>query len=171
MQGCCGSRSFFTKEEKVEMLKEYKESLEKEFISRYFFLKIEDRIHVPENLHIDETIRGQFIPGANYPSPESYTQPQTIAQSGTTYIINAPSGKTMYSYGKIEFGNVPLVGKPGKTKAISRMINLPPTETPGKFEFIIYYNGGYRMKKIRFIPDNTIIAAKEFSIDDTVMIQ
>ncbi|MBS3136164.1 DUF5320 domain-containing protein [Candidatus Woesearchaeota archaeon] len=30
MQGCCGSRSFFTKEEKVEMLKEYKESLEKE---------------------------------------------------------------------------------------------------------------------------------------------
>ena len=30
MQGCCGSRSFFTKEEKLEMLKEYKESLEKE---------------------------------------------------------------------------------------------------------------------------------------------
>ena len=30
MQGCCGTRSFFTKEEKVEMLKEYKESLEKE---------------------------------------------------------------------------------------------------------------------------------------------
>ena len=29
--GCCsGSRSFFTKEEKVEMLKEYKDSLEKE---------------------------------------------------------------------------------------------------------------------------------------------
>ena len=26
----CGSRSFFTKEEKMEMLKEYKESLEKE---------------------------------------------------------------------------------------------------------------------------------------------
>lgn len=26
----CGSRSFFTKEEKVEMLKNYKESLEKE---------------------------------------------------------------------------------------------------------------------------------------------
>ena len=38
-----------------------KESLEKEFNSKYFFLKIEDRIHVPENLHIDETIRGQFI--------------------------------------------------------------------------------------------------------------
>lgn len=30
MHGCCGERSFFTKEEKVEMLKEYKESLEKE---------------------------------------------------------------------------------------------------------------------------------------------
>ena len=36
MEGCsaescgCGSRSFFTKEEKVEMLKEYKENLEKE---------------------------------------------------------------------------------------------------------------------------------------------
>ena len=30
MQGCCGTRSFFTKEEKAEMLKEYKESLEKE---------------------------------------------------------------------------------------------------------------------------------------------
>ncbi|MBI2559227.1 DUF5320 domain-containing protein [Candidatus Woesearchaeota archaeon] len=28
--GCCSSRSFFTKEEKTEMLKEYKESLEKE---------------------------------------------------------------------------------------------------------------------------------------------
>lgn len=28
--GCCGARSFFTKEEKLEMLKEYKESLEKE---------------------------------------------------------------------------------------------------------------------------------------------
>ena len=30
MHGCCGERSFFTKEEKVEMLKEYKDSLEKE---------------------------------------------------------------------------------------------------------------------------------------------
>jgi len=30
MHGCCGTRSFFTKEEKVEMLREYKESLEKE---------------------------------------------------------------------------------------------------------------------------------------------
>jgi hypothetical protein len=30
MQGCCGERSFFTKEEKIEMLKEYRESLEKE---------------------------------------------------------------------------------------------------------------------------------------------
>ena len=28
--GCGSSRSFFTKEEKVEMLKEYKENLEKE---------------------------------------------------------------------------------------------------------------------------------------------
>lgn len=28
--GCYGARSFFTKEEKVEMLKEYKDSLEKE---------------------------------------------------------------------------------------------------------------------------------------------
>ncbi len=28
--GCCGTRGFYTKEEKVEMLKEYKESLEKE---------------------------------------------------------------------------------------------------------------------------------------------
>ena len=28
--GCSGTRSFFTKEEKIEMLKEYKESLEKE---------------------------------------------------------------------------------------------------------------------------------------------
>jgi len=28
--GCYGQRSFFTKEEKAEMLKEYKESLEKE---------------------------------------------------------------------------------------------------------------------------------------------
>ena len=31
MYGCCSSeRSFLTKEEKVEMLKEYKETLEKE---------------------------------------------------------------------------------------------------------------------------------------------
>ena len=30
MHGCCEERSFFTKEEKVGMLKEYKESLEKE---------------------------------------------------------------------------------------------------------------------------------------------
>ena len=30
MHGCCGQRSYFTKDEKVEMLKEYKESLEKE---------------------------------------------------------------------------------------------------------------------------------------------
>lgn len=30
MQMCCGSRSFFTKDEKLEMLKEHKESLEKE---------------------------------------------------------------------------------------------------------------------------------------------
>lgn len=29
-ESCCGARSFFTKEEKLEMLKEYKESLEKE---------------------------------------------------------------------------------------------------------------------------------------------
>lgn len=29
--GCCGTaRSFFTKEEKIDMLKEYKDSLEKE---------------------------------------------------------------------------------------------------------------------------------------------
>lgn len=28
--GCCGSRNFLTKDEKIEMLKEYKESLEKE---------------------------------------------------------------------------------------------------------------------------------------------
>jgi len=28
--GCCGTRNFFTKEEKVEMLKEHKEGLEKE---------------------------------------------------------------------------------------------------------------------------------------------
>ena len=30
MHGCCGERSFFIKDEKLEMLKEYKESLEKE---------------------------------------------------------------------------------------------------------------------------------------------
>jgi hypothetical protein len=28
--GCCGVREFLTKEEKIELLKEYKESLEKE---------------------------------------------------------------------------------------------------------------------------------------------
>ena len=28
--GCCGVRSFLTKEEKLEMLQEYKQSLEKE---------------------------------------------------------------------------------------------------------------------------------------------
>ena len=28
--GCCESRSFLTKEEKVQMLKDYKDSLEKE---------------------------------------------------------------------------------------------------------------------------------------------
>ena len=30
MHGCCGGRSYFTREERIEMLKEYKESLEKE---------------------------------------------------------------------------------------------------------------------------------------------
>ena len=30
MYTCCGTRSFFTKEEKLEMLNEYKEHLEKE---------------------------------------------------------------------------------------------------------------------------------------------
>ena len=30
MDGCCGTRSFFTKEEKIEMLSDYKQSLEKE---------------------------------------------------------------------------------------------------------------------------------------------
>lgn len=30
MNGCCGERSFLTKEEKIEMLKEYREELEKE---------------------------------------------------------------------------------------------------------------------------------------------
>ncbi len=38
-----------------------KEFLEKEFSSEYFYLKIEDRIHIPNNLQEDETIRGQFI--------------------------------------------------------------------------------------------------------------
>lgn len=33
----------------------------KEFESKYFFLKIIDRVHIPENLTEDETIRGQFI--------------------------------------------------------------------------------------------------------------
>ena len=28
--GCCGARSFYTKDEKLDMLKEYKESLENE---------------------------------------------------------------------------------------------------------------------------------------------
>ncbi len=28
--GCCGERGFFTKQEKIEMLEEYKKSLEKE---------------------------------------------------------------------------------------------------------------------------------------------
>ncbi|MEK6937080.1 MAG: hypothetical protein AABW58_03345 [Nanoarchaeota archaeon] len=30
MNGCCEERSFLTRDEKIEMLKEYKESLEKE---------------------------------------------------------------------------------------------------------------------------------------------
>jgi DNA repair protein SbcD/Mre11 len=38
-----------------------KELLEKEFSSEYFYLKIDDRIHIPDNLHEDQTIRGQFI--------------------------------------------------------------------------------------------------------------
>jgi len=33
----------------------------KEFESKYFFLKIIDAVHIPENLTEDETIRGQFI--------------------------------------------------------------------------------------------------------------
>lgn len=37
------------------------ELLEKEFESKYFFLKIIDDIHLPENLIEDETIRGHFI--------------------------------------------------------------------------------------------------------------
>ena len=38
-----------------------KESFQEEFSNEYFYLKIEDRIHIPDNLHEDETIRGQFI--------------------------------------------------------------------------------------------------------------
>lgn len=38
-----------------------KDLLEKEFNEQYFFLKIDDRVHIPENLKEDETIRGQFI--------------------------------------------------------------------------------------------------------------
>lgn len=30
MNRCCGERSFLTREEKIEMLREYKENLEKE---------------------------------------------------------------------------------------------------------------------------------------------
>ena len=37
------------------------EVLEKEFESKYFFLKIIDGVHLPENLTEDETIRGNFI--------------------------------------------------------------------------------------------------------------
>jgi len=33
----------------------------KEFESKYFFLKIVDEVHIPDNLTEDETIRGQFI--------------------------------------------------------------------------------------------------------------
>jgi len=33
----------------------------KEFESEYFFLKIVDNVHIPDNLKEDETIRGQFI--------------------------------------------------------------------------------------------------------------
>ncbi|MBT4271837.1 DNA repair exonuclease [Candidatus Woesearchaeota archaeon] len=33
----------------------------KEFESEYFFLKIVDKVHIPDNLTEDETIRGQFI--------------------------------------------------------------------------------------------------------------
>jgi len=36
-------------------------SLEREFDQKYFFLKIVDNIHLPENLSEDETIRGHFI--------------------------------------------------------------------------------------------------------------
>lgn len=35
--------------------------LTKEFVQKYFFLKIEDNIHLPDNLAEDETIRGNFI--------------------------------------------------------------------------------------------------------------
>ena len=35
--------------------------LEKEFESRYFYLKIVDDIHIPKNLIEDETVRGTFI--------------------------------------------------------------------------------------------------------------
>lgn len=38
-----------------------KELLEKEFSSDYFYMKIDDKIHIPNNLQEDETIRGQFI--------------------------------------------------------------------------------------------------------------
>jgi DNA repair exonuclease SbcCD nuclease subunit len=38
-----------------------KELLEKEFSSEYFYMKIDDKIHIPDNLQEDETIRGQFI--------------------------------------------------------------------------------------------------------------
>lgn len=38
-----------------------KDSLEKEFYDKYFFLKIKDNIHIPQDLNEDETIRGQFI--------------------------------------------------------------------------------------------------------------
>ena len=37
------------------------ELLEKEFEGEYFFLKIIDDIHLPEDLTEDETIRGNFI--------------------------------------------------------------------------------------------------------------
>jgi exonuclease SbcD len=37
------------------------ESLEKEFASKCFFLRIDDNVHLPDNLSEDETIRGNFI--------------------------------------------------------------------------------------------------------------
>lgn len=37
------------------------ELLEKEFEQKYFFIKIMDNIHLPDNLTEDETIRGHFI--------------------------------------------------------------------------------------------------------------
>ena len=37
------------------------ETLQKEFDSKYFFIKIIDKVHLPENLSEDETIRGHFI--------------------------------------------------------------------------------------------------------------